>query len=279
MTDRYAVIGNPIAHSKSPQIHAEFAKATGQDMEYSALLAPLQEFRATVEKFCAQGGKGVNVTVPFKLEALHIATTLSPQAKNAEAVNTLRFDSDSSILGHNTDGIGLIRDIQKNWGFAIKGKRVLLMGAGGAARGVAAPLVDEQPECLVIANRSLDKVHQLIKHLQQHTLIGATTLQASPYEQLGGRQFDLIINATASSLNDTLPPVPGSVFGSASFAYDMMYGRGLTPFLQFAQQQDAGILADGLGMLVEQAAESFYLWRGVRPATEPVIALLKNASA
>ena len=279
MTDRYAVIGNPIAHSKSPQIHAEFAKATGQDMEYSALLAPLQEFRATVEKFCAQGGKGVNVTVPFKLEALHIATTLSPQAKNAEAVNTLRFDSDSSILGHNTDGIGLIRDIQKNWGFAIKGLRVLLMGAGGAARGVAAPLVEEQPECLVIANRSLDKVHQLIKHLQQHTFTGATTLLASPYEQLGGRQFDLIINATASSLNDTLPPVPGGVFGSVSFAYDMMYGRGLTPFLQFAQQHGAGILADGLGMLVEQAAESFYLWRGVRPATEPVIALLKNASA
>ena len=278
MTDHYAVIGNPIAHSKSPLIHAEFARATRQDMEYSALLAPLDGFRAAIEEFRAQGGKGLNVTVPFKLEAWHIATTLSPQAMNAEAVNTLKFDHDASIFGHNTDGIGLIRDIQKNWGFAIKGKRVLLMGAGGAARGVAAPLLAEQPGCLVIANRSLDKVHQLIKHLQQHPLIGTTTLQASPYEQLGGRQFDLIINATASSLNDTLPPLPSGVFGSASFAYDMMYGRGLTPFLQFAQQQGAAILADGLGMLVEQAAESFYLWRGVRPATEPVIALLKNAS-
>ena len=278
MTDRYAVIGNPIAHSKSPLIHAEFARATGQDMEYSALLAPLDGFRAAIEGFRAQGGKGLNVTVPFKLEAWHIATTLSPQAMNAEAVNTLKIDHDASIFGHNTDGIGLIRDIQKNWGFAIKGKRVLLMGAGGAARGVAAPLLAEQPDSLVIANRSLDKVHQLIKHLQQHPLIGTTTLQASPYEQLGGRQFDLIINATASSLNDTLPPLPGGVFGSVSFAYDMMYGRGLTPFLQFAQQQGAAILADGLGMLVEQAAESFYLWRGVRPATEPVIALLKNAS-
>ena len=276
MTDRYAVIGNPIAHSKSPLIHAEFARATGQDMEYSALLAPLDGFRAAVEEFRAQGGKGLNVTVPFKLEAWHIATMLSPQAMNAEAVNTLKFDHDASILGHNTDGIGLIRDIQKNLGFAIKGKRVLLMGAGGAARGVTAPVLAEQPDSLIIANRSLDKAHQLIRHVQEHTQFTATALQALPYEQLAGRQFDLIINATASSLNDALPPIPDSVFVSTSLAYDMMYGRGLTPFLQFAQQHGAAILADGLGMLVEQASESFYLWRGVRPATEPVIALLKN---
>lgn len=270
MTDCYAVIGNPVAHSKSPRIHAEFARQTGQDMSYSAILAPLDGFVETVERFRAEGGKGANVTVPFKQEAWKFATLLTERAEAAQAVNTLKFEN-GTILGDNTDGTGLVRDITQNLGFAIAGQRVLLMGAGGAARGVILPLLEQAPAQLVIANRTVEKARELREHFA-----GRGPIEASGYPELAGRPFDLVINATASSLKGELPPLPEGVFAQGSLAYDMMYGKGLTPFLQFAQEHGAGRLADGLGMLVEQAAESFYLWRGVRPLAQPVIALLKS---
>ena len=270
MTDQYAVIGNPIAHSKSPTIHSEFAKLTGENLSYSTLLSPIDDFAGTVAAFIKQGGKGVNVTVPFKQEAYKLATSLSERAQLAQAVNTLKFDN-GMIYGDNTDGAGLVRDIQDNLGFSIRGKRVLLLGAGGAARGVILPLLNQQPETLTIANRTAEKACEL---QQQFSTYGK--IEGGGYDNLSGREFDLIINATSSSLSDELPPLPAGVFASEALAYDMMYGKGLTPFLTFAKAQGAAQLADGLGMLVEQAAESFFVWRGIRPATQSVIALLKN---
>ena len=269
MPDLYAVIGNPIAHSKSPLIHAEFSRQTGQDMRYEAILAPPDSFAMAVAIFRKCGGKGMNVTVPFKLEACKISTRLTERAAAAQAVNTLVFDNDE-ILGDNTDGAGLVRDIVINLDFVITGKRVLLMGAGGAARGVLLPLLEQQPQMLTIANRTAQKAHEL---QQQFSAYGSIT--SGDYANLAGQEFDLVINATSASLNGELPPLPPSVFAAESLAYDMMYGSGLTPFLQFAQQHGAIHLADGIGMLVEQAAESFFLWRGVRPETEPVIEMLR----
>ncbi len=270
MTDRYAVVGNPIGHSKSPRIHAEFARQTGQDLGYEALLAPLDGFAAAVDAFRTEGGKGMNITVPFKQEAWRYATTLTERARLAEAVNTLKFDG-NVVLGDNTDGAGLVRDITVNKNFAVYGKRVLLMGAGGAARGVLLPLLEQKPASLVIANRTAEKAAQLATHFAPYG-----KLAGSGYAPLAGQAFDLVINATSASLSDALPPLPPGVFAPGSLAYDMMYGKGLTPFLEFAQAQGAALLADGLGMLVEQAAESFFLWRGVRPDTRPVIARLKT---
>jgi len=275
MTDRYAVIGNPIGHSKSPLIHAEFARQTGQDLSYEALLAPLDGFAATVEHFFAEGGKGLNVTVPFKHEAWNLATKRTPRAIDAEAVNTLMVLPEGGILGDNTDGAGLVRDLQYNLRFPLKGRRVLLMGAGGAAWGVSGPLLHEEPGTLFVANRTVDKAQLLVRHFTRFEKFSMQTTTAVSYQELENQQFDLIINATSASLSDALPPLPKGVFAPGSLAYDMMYGKGLTPFLKFAQQQGAAHLADGLGMLVEQAAESFFLWRGVRPDTAPVIALLK----
>ena len=276
MTDRYAVIGNPIAHSKSPLIHAEFARQTGQDMAYAALPAPLDDFAGTVKKFQAEGGKGLNVTVPFKKEARNIVNHLTNRANDANAVNTLKFLEDGSILGDNTDGVGLVRDVTHNLDFDLKGKRILLMGAGGAANGVLHPLLDQQPTVLVIVNRSLDKATAIEKKVEQSGKHRLTTVTACDYSRLGEQQFDVVINATSSSLQGELPPLPQTVFAPAALAYDMMYGKGLTPFLQFAQANGAAHLADGLGMLVEQAAESFFLWRGVHPQTLPVITFLKS---
>lgn len=269
MTDRYAVVGNPIGHSKSPRIHAEFARQTGQDLSYEALLAPLDGFAAAVDAFRAEGGKGMNVTVPFKQEAWRYATALTERARLAEAVNTLRFDG-TGVLGDNTDGAGLVRDVTINLNLAVRGRRVLLMGAGGAARGVLLPLLEQQPASFVIANRTADKAVRLAAQFAPYG-----RLAGSGYEALAGQAFDLVINATSASLSDALPPLPPGVFAPGSLAYDMMYGKGLTPFLEFARAQGAALLADGLGMLVEQAAESFFLWRGVRPDTRPVIELLK----
>ncbi len=272
MSDLYAVIGNPIAHSKSPLIHAEFSRQTGQDMRYTAILAPLDGFAATVAIFRQQGGKGMNVTVPFKQEACKILTRLTERAAAAQAVNTLVF-GDAGILGDNTDGAGLMRDIVINLGFAITGKRVLLMGAGGAARGVLQPLLGHKPGMLAIANRTTQKSCEL---QQQFSSCG--NILPGNYTDFAGKKFDLVINATSASLSGKLPPLPLGIFAANSLAYDMMYGKGSTPFLQFAQQQGAASLADGTGMLVEQAAESFFLWRGVRPATQAVIAMLKSAA-
>ncbi len=272
MTDRYAVVGNPVAHSKSPLIHAQFARQTGQDIEYGRLFAPLDGFRATVEAFRSAGGRGLNVTLPFKLEAFGLTQQRSPRALDAAAVNTLRFESDG-IVGDNTDGVGLVRDLEGNLGFAIAGQRVLLMGAGGAAQGVMGPLLDAGPRALLVGNRTENKARALVDRFGARA--GGAELRASSYEGLAGRQFDLIINATSASLSDTVPELPHGVFAPGCAAYDMMYGKGLTPFLQLAQREGASRLADGLGMLVEQAAESFFVWRGVRPLTAPVIAQLK----
>lgn len=273
MTDRYAVVGNPVAHSKSPLIHAEFARQTGQDMAYTAILAPLDGFAEAVRAFRAAGGKGLNVTVPFKLEAFSLVgkgDALSERAHFAQAVNTVKFEDGGGLYADNTDGVGFVRDVTQNLRCPIAGKRVLLMGAGGAARGVVLPILMEKPAQLTIANRTASRAVELAGAAAKHGRVAA-----SSYEQLAGLQFDMVINATSSSLSDALPPLPHGVFAPGSLAYDMMYGKGLTPFLLFAQANGAAHLADGLGMLVEQAAESFFLWRGVRPQTPAVIALLK----
>lgn len=265
--DRYAVIGNPIAHSKSPDIHARFAAQTGQHLVYERMLAPLGSFEQVVRDFIRDGGRGANVTVPFKLEAHALATALTPRAKAAGAVNTLKFDA-GAIVGDNTDGIGMVTDIVRNAGIAMSGKKVLLLGAGGAARGVILPILDEQPAELVIANRTVSKAAELADQFSPQGRISA-----SSFDALKDR-FDIIINATSASLADDLPPVPSTVFGSAAFAYDMMYGKEPTVFMHFASSHGAAV-RDGLGMLVEQAAESFLLWRGVRPETAPVYAELR----
>lgn len=272
MTDRYAVFGNPIAHSKSPLIHAEFARQTGQDLHYEAILAPLDGFPAALQAFRRAGGKGANVTVPFKEEAFRLATTLTPRARDAGAVNTLQFEADK-IVGDNTDGTGLVNDIAHNLGFAIRGKRVLLMGAGGAARGAMLPLLEQAPAQLTLANRTVDKAEALIAHFRRKAA-ATCALDARPYAGLAG-PFDLVVNATAASLAGELPPLPEGLFAPDALAYDMMYGKD-TPFMAFARARGVRV-ADGLGMLVEQAAEAFHVWRGVRPETAPVIALLRGA--
>ncbi len=275
MTDRYAVIGNPVAHSKSPQIHAMFAKQTKQDMTYERLLAPLDGFVDTVKTFISQGGRGANVTLPFKLEAYDLANQVSARARHARAANTLSF-TEKQIHADNTDGVGLIRDITVNLDFDPAGKRVLLMGAGGAARGVLLPLLHAQPAILVIANRTVEKALELAQSNQHQPDAAHTVVSGHSYADLSGQHFDLVINATSSSISDSLPPLPDGVFAAGSLAYDIMYGKGLTKFLAFAEEQNAHRLADGLGMLVEQAAASFYIWRGVRPDTRPVIAALRQ---
>jgi len=276
MTDRYAVIGNPVAHSKSPEIHLMFARQSGQDIDYTRLLAPLDGFKTTVESFIAQGGCGANVTVPFKLEAFDLAHQVSRRAKDARAANFLKFDG-GHIVADNTDGFGLVRDIIFNIGFPIAARRVLLMGAGGAAQGVLVPLLEQGPAILAIANRTADKALRLAETFRHHAAAARTVLSGQGFGDLAGRHFDLVINATSSSLADELPPLPAGVFAVDALAYEMVYGKGLTPFLSFARDQGVTRLSDGLGMLVEQAAESFRLWRGVRPQTRPVIEALRKS--
>lgn len=273
MTDRYAVIGNPVAHSKSPLIHAEFARQTGQDIAYSAILAPLGGFRATVKAFGDGGGKGLNITIPFKHEAWNLVDRHAGCALEAHAVNTVAF-SRGRMTGHNTDGIGLVRDLRDNLGFGIGGKRVLLMGAGGAVYGVMEALLREQPARVVVANRTAHKAVGVIRHFQ--AIADSLDLRGiawSPYETLD-EAFDLVINATSAGLAGLMPPLPGNMFAPGALAYDMVYGR-MTRFLEFARARGAQAV-DGTGMLVEQAAESFHIWRGVRPATQPVIARLRG---
>jgi shikimate dehydrogenase len=271
----YAVIGNPIAHSKSPDIHARFAAETAQDMRYARLLAPLDAFAATVQEFVAQGGRGANVTVPFKLEAYALAGTLTARAKAAGAVNTLKFDG-GEIIGDNTDGVGLVTDIVRNAGFDLAQKKILLLGAGGAARGVLLPLLEARPAQLTIANRTVAKAQELVEQFQPFAGAGAGVdckLSACSFAE-ARQQYDLVINATSASLQAELPPLATSVFGPATLAYDMMYGRQPTVFMQFAAANGAQV-RDGLGMLVEQAAESFFVWRGVRPHTDAVFTALR----
>lgn len=268
--DRYAVIGHPIGHSKSPLIHALFAQATGQALAYTAIEAPLDGFTATVEAFRAAGGRGLNVTLPFKVEACAYADEVSERARVAGAANALAFE-DGRCRADNFDGVGLVRDLQVNLGQPLAGRRVLVLGAGGAARGALQPLLQAGPAALVVANRSVAKAEALVEAL--HALgLGRKELAACGYADLTGHPpFDVVINATAASLGGEPLPLPSGVFAPTTLAYDMVYGQGLTPFLRQARAAGAGRLADGLGMLVEQAAESFAWWRGVRPDTRPVI--------
>lgn len=274
--DRYAVIGNPIAHSKSPQIHRMFAEQTGQALSYEALLAPLEAFAATVATFRAEGGLGLNVTVPFKLEAHALAERLTPRAQAAGAVNTLAFCA-NGVLGDNTDGAGLVRDLEQNLDCRLADASLLLLGAGGAARGALLPLLSTNPKGLVIANRTPEKASALAAHFQ--ALAPWAALEACGFDALAGRSFDVVINATAASLAAEAPPLPPGIYAPGALAYDMMYGATPTAFLVAADRAGATRLADGLGMLVEQAAESFALWRGVRPDTTRVLAELRRQLA
>jgi shikimate dehydrogenase len=272
MSDLYCVFGNPIAHSKSPMIHAAFAAATGENLAYEARLAPVDGFAKAVADFVAAGGKGANVTVPFKEEAFRLCARLSERAARAGAVNTLAFGE--GVFGDNTDGAGLVRDITHNLGFSLAGKRILLLGAGGAARGVIAPLLGEKPASLRIANRSAEKAQALAD-----AFADLAPLEAGSFGETAGQGFDVLINATSASLSGAALPLPSGLFAAGSLAYDMMYGKGETPFLQQAREQGAAYLADGLGMLVEQAAEAFFVWRGVRPETAGLLAELRRALA
>jgi len=262
--DRYAVLGNPIEHSKSPLIHAAFAKQVGHSITYDRILTPLDGFKESVQGLIKQGYHGVNVTVPFKFEAYALCDIKSAQAYTAGAVNTLLF-SNGKIYGHNTDGGGLVNDIKQNLHFNIKGKRVLLLGAGGASQGVFQSLVDESPALIVVANRTRKKAEQMIKKYAYY----AQLCVACTFEELSHQQFDLIINATSTGLTNAVLPLPDHLFAKDSLAYDMMYGHE-TPFMQQARKNGATV-ADGLGMLIEQAALAFNIWRHVMPNTNRII--------
>lgn len=265
MTDKYAVIGNPIGHTKSPMIHRSFAQMTGQDIDYSAIEGSLGHFADDVHAFRKAGGCGMNVTAPFKLEAFALATERLERAELAGATNALKFEGDR-ILADNFDGVGLTNDIQRNLGVALQGARMLVLGAGGAVRGALMPLLAQQPEVLVLVNRTRSKAEDLARQFAAHGRV-----QSRGYAELAGERFDIVINGTSASLKAELPPVPAEAFQHATLAYELAYGKGLTPFLRLAQNAGVQKLADGVGMLVEQAAEAFLWWRGVRPDTRAVI--------
>ena len=271
--DRYAVMGNPVAHSKSPRIHALFAQQCGHKLEYISIQVDAGGFPQAVDQFRASGGKGLNITVPFKQEAFRLATTLSERAKIAQAVNTLRFEPDGRLFGDNTDGAGLVHDLEKNRRLALKGKQLLVLGAGGAVRGVLQPLLHRHPALVVLANRTVSKAKELAESFESFGKI-----EASSFEALKGKHFDVVINGTAASLQGELPPLPETIFARQATAYDMMYGDKSRPFLDWSTLRGAQTTADGLGMLVEQAAESYLLWRGVRPETRSVIEKLRAES-
>jgi shikimate dehydrogenase len=270
MTDQYAVFGNPINHSKSPAIHRQFAEQTGQDLHYAKQLVAEDAFVKTAQAFFAEGGKGLNVTVPFKVEAFHFAQQLTPRAQCAGAVNTLALQTDGKILGDNTDGIGMVHDMH-NLGWELQGKRILILGAGGAVRGIMQPVLAEHPAQVVIANRTVSKAEELAAHF--HDL---GDVQAYSFEQLAGESFDVVINGTSASLSGDLPPLPNGLLNPNACCYDLMYGAEPTVFLKWAGEQGAVKLADGLGMLIGQAAEAFYLWRQIRPEVVPVITALRR---
>lgn len=268
--DRYAVFGNPISHSKSPEIHRAFALQTGQALEYRAQCVAREQFAEAAREFFAQGGLGLNVTVPFKVEAFEFADRCTDRARRAGAVNTLALDEDRSVLGDNTDGAGLVRDLTDNLGWRINGRRVLILGAGGAARGVLEPLLEQQPDLLVIANRTVARGQALAR-----AFADLGDVRACSFEALNGNHYDLIINATSAGLQGELPPLPEHLLNDGGCCYDLVYGDTPTVFMRWAAAHAAWAVSDGLGMLVEQAAESFSLWRGVRPHTRPVIEALR----
>ncbi len=268
---RYAVMGNPVAHSKSPRIHQMFAHHLGHRIEYTAIWVDTDGFEQAVQRFRAEGGRGLNVTVPFKLEAFRLADHLSDRARLAGAVNTLRFEPDGKIFGDNTDGAGLVHDIEINLAILLRGLQILILGAGGAARGVLGPVLKHHPAKLVIANRTVAKAKELVDQFREHGPV-----EACGFPELKGKHFDIVINATSASLKGEVPPLPETLFTRGALAYDMMYGDKPTAFLEWALLHGADKAADGLGMLVEQAAESYFLWHGVRPETRHVIAALRK---
>ena len=273
-SDRYAVFGNPIKHSKSPQIHAAFAAQCAQKIQYRAVRVEEGEFATATARFFADGGRGLNITLPFKRAAFEFADELSPRAQQAGAVNTLSWTENGRCLGDNTDGVGLIRDMIANLGWSVAAQRVLVLGAGGAVRGVLEPLLRERPAQLLLVNRTVGKAVQLAQDFS-----GLGPVAGGGFDSLEGRRFDLLINGTSASLSGDLPPLPDSLLTERSCCYDMMYGSEPTVFMRWAAQHTAWAVADGLGMLVEQAAESFYIWRQLRPQTRPVIAELRAAMA
>ena len=271
--DQYVVFGNPIGHSKSPLIHRLFADQTGQQLEYSTLLAPLDDFSMCAQGFFKQG-LGANVTVPFKEEAYRLVDSLTPRARRAGAVNTLSKLADGTLQGDNTDGAGLVRDLTVNAGVQLTGKRILLLGAGGAVRGVLEPLLAHNPASLVIANRTVEKAEQLAREFAD---LGPVAASGVSWLQ---EPVDLIINATSASLAGELPPIAASLIEPGrTVCYDMMYGKEPTPFCRWASEHKAAKVLDGLGMLAEQAGEAFFIWRGVRPDTAPVLDELRRQLA
>jgi shikimate dehydrogenase len=272
MSDKYCVIGNPIAHSRSPDIHAEFARQTGQDIVYERCLAPVDGFQDTVRSLIERGYRGANVTVPFKLEAAGIATRLEERARLAGAVNTLRFEN-GEIVGDNTDGPGLVADIARNAGVPLTGKRVLLLGAGGAARGVILPILRHDPAAIVIANRTRATADALVSHFAAQAAHPGQ-VSACGFDDIDAA-FDVVINATSASLSASMPPVPHVAFCQGTLALDMMYGNKPSLFMEFAANHGAAT-RDGLGMLVEQAAEAFAIWRGVRPQTATILEQMRQ---
>jgi len=269
--DRYAVLGHPIKHSKSPRIHQIFAEQTGQNLSYSAQEVLPEHFQDAVTEFFAQGGKGLNCTVPLKELAWAFASQKTPRAQLSKAVNTLKLEQDGSILGDNTDGVGLVTDLTLNRGIALADKRVLILGAGGASRGIIGPLLEQKPQSLIIANRTIDKALGLAEEFQT-----IAPVAGCGFTELVGQQFDLILNATSASLSSELPPLPPALLAENGVCYDLAYDNEPTPFVRWGRDQHAIKSLDGLGMLVEQAAEAFFIWRGVRPETQTVIALLNS---
>ncbi|MCW8829140.1 MAG: shikimate dehydrogenase [Gammaproteobacteria bacterium] len=269
--EQYAVMGNPIAHSKSPQIHALFAAQTGQKLEYRAILVEIGQFNEAVREFQEQGGKGLNVTVPFKRDAWRLVDERSECAELAGAVNTIVLRPDGTLYGDNTDGVGMVRDIKDNQGVAIEGKKVLILGAGGAVRGVLGPVLNQKPAEVVIANRTPDRAQELADAFEEQGRV-----DGCGFDDLDGSRYDIVINGTSASLKGEVPPLPEGILARGAFCYDMMYGGEPTAFMRWAEEEGCEQVSDGLGMLVEQAAESFAIWRGVRPETAPVIRAVRE---
>lgn len=270
--ERYAVMGNPITHSKSPQIHQQFATQTQQNLSYEKIQVETENFADDVTRFQKQNGKGLNITVPLKEHAFNLATELTERARRAGAVNTLILNGANNYTGDNTDGVGLVRDLMQNHATELANKDILILGAGGAVRGILEPFIQQQPSRLVIANRTIQRAEDLAKDFSD--IFNIETYQ---YTELDGQQFDIIINGTSASLSGELPPLPENLLKNNSTTYDMMYAKQETPFMLWAKQNKASKILDGLGMLVEQAAESFYCWRHIRPETKSVITAIRQS--
>lgn len=269
--DNYCVMGNPVSHSKSPQIHTAFAEQTHQNIFYQAILVDEGKFKEAIKEFQRQGGKGLNITIPFKGDAWDVSQQRSHRAERAAAVNTISFDNEGKIIGDNTDGIGLIRDLTNNLNISIKDKTILVLGAGGAVRGILDPLFDEEPGMVVVANRTVSRAENLVEIFSD-----CGDLSACGYNELAGSSFDIVINGTSASLQGEVPPLPEGLINNNTHCYDLMYSATDTPFVTWAKSYDAKMAVDGSGMLIEQAAESFFIWRGIRPETGSVIRLFRT---